>query len=74
MVIDGVKVNCIVFYDKKTSQVCALVSDEAIVVPDNCDVAIFKDEIEPMFKEQDDMVVLAGAYRLPKKKGRDRNA
>lgn len=60
MIIDGEEHDSIVFYDKDTNEVCAIVSDADIVIPENCEVAIFREGTQPIFKDKSDTIILSG--------------
>lgn len=51
-------IDSIVFYDKETKEVCAMVSDEDIVIPENCEVAIFPIGTQPVFTDVNGTVIL----------------
>ena len=61
MLIGDNEINAVVFYDRTSKEVCAIVSDEDYVIPENCEIAIFNEGTEPLFKDEDDMIKLKGA-------------
>lgn len=61
MVIAGEKANALVFYDRETGEVCAMVTDDDIVIPENCEFAYFPEGVEPLFKDIKGTVKLSGA-------------
>lgn len=65
MVVEMKQIHSIVFYDKETKQVCAAVSDEEIIIPENCEIAIFPVGTEPVFYGVNGIVALKGALVHP---------
>lgn len=61
MLIGDIEINAIVFYDSTTKEVCAMVTDDDYVIPNNCEIAVFNAGTEPLFKDEDGVVKLKGA-------------
>lgn len=61
MTIGGEETNAIVFYDKDTMELFAMVTDEDIVIPENCEVAQFSKGREPIFRSEPGSIKLIGA-------------
>lgn len=60
MTIGGVETNAVIFYDRDTRQVCGMITDEDFVIPENCEMAIFRNGMEPIFKQRSVAVELSG--------------
>lgn len=61
MLIGDTEINAVVFYDRTTKELCAMVTDTEYTIPENCEIAIFSEGTEPLFKDEDGMVKLKGA-------------
>lgn len=61
MIIDGMETDSVVLYDSESKEICGIIADNELVIPENCDVAVFRKGSEPLLKEENGIVKLKGA-------------